>query len=169
MGTHPYDGEATRQAVADGRAVARENHIVLVIGAARKIGSCLYNSAIVINADGTLAGSTDKQFLWHFDRQWFVPGERLEPVQTSLGKLGVLVCADGRIPTIAATLVDRGAAVLVMPTAWVSSGRDPEQLENAQADLLARVRARENHVPFVAANKAGVEAGCVLYLSLIHI
>jgi len=73
------------------------------------------------------------------------------------------VCADGRIPTIARALVDRGAEILVMPTAWVTSGRDPQNLENVQADLLARVRARENGLPFVAANKCGVELGCVAY------
>jgi hypothetical protein len=50
-----------------------------------------------------------------------------------------------------------------MPTAWVTSGRDPQHLENAQADLLARVRAYENGVPFVAANKCGSERGMVAY------
>jgi predicted amidohydrolase len=74
-----------------------------------------------------------------------------------------LVCADGRIPTIAATLVERGAQLLVMPTAWVTSGRDPGALENVQADLMANVRARENGVPFVVANKCGVELESVAY------
>jgi predicted amidohydrolase len=59
--------------------------------------------------------------------------------------------------------VDRGAEILVMPTAWVTSGRNPEVLENVQADLLARVRARENGVPFIAANKCGTELGMVAY------
>ncbi|MBV8198775.1 MAG: carbon-nitrogen hydrolase family protein [Candidatus Eremiobacteraeota bacterium] len=121
------------------------------------------NSAIVVESDGSVAGRADKLFLWHFDRQWFKCGEELAPVQTSLGALGVLICADGRIPTIASTLVDRGARALVMPTAWVTSGRDPNALENVQADLLARVRAYENQVPFVAANKCGTELGMVAY------
>ncbi len=50
-----------------------------------------------------------------------------------------------------------------MPTAWVTSGRDPANLENVQADLLGRVRAYENRVPFVAANKCGAELGMVAY------
>ena len=50
-----------------------------------------------------------------------------------------------------------------MPTAWVTSGRDPTSLENVQADLLGRVRAYENRVPFVAANKCGSELGMVAY------
>ena len=108
-------------------------------------------------------GAPTSFFLWHFDRRWFAPGERIEPVATAIGALGVLVCADGRLPTIARALVDRGATALVMPTAWVTSGRNPAALENVQADLLARVRAYENGVPFVAANKCGSELGMVAY------
>jgi hypothetical protein len=80
-----------------------------------------------------------------------------------VGTLGLLVCADGRLPTIARALVDRGACLLVMPTAWVTTARNPHALENVQADLLARVRAYENNVPFVAANKCGAELGMVAY------
>lgn len=163
MGYRAYDGREIEAAVEDCRALARELRIVLAIGVARREGERTFNSALVIDADGSLAGAADKHFLWHFDRQWFAPGDRIEPIRTSIGAIGALVCADGRIPTIARTLVDRGAEILVMPTAWVTSGRDPANLENVQADLLARVRARENAVPFVAANKCGVELACVAY------
>jgi len=163
LGYGDFREDEIAAALAECRAIARENHVVLVVGAARSEGDRLFNSAIVIDADGSVAGAADKHFLWHFDRQWFAAGERLEPIKTSLGTIGAFVCADGRIPTIARALVDRGAEILVMPTAWVTSGRDPQNLENVQADLLARVRARENGVPFVAANKCGVELGCVAY------
>jgi predicted amidohydrolase len=143
--------------------IARAAACTIVAGAAVRRGATLYNSAIVIDRDGGLAGSADKLFLWHFDRQWFAPGAAIAPVQTSLGKLGVLICADGRMPGIARALVDRGADLLVMPTAWVTSGRDPHMLENLQADLLGRIRAFENGVPFVAANKCGVERNMVAY------
>ncbi|HEV3154972.1 MAG TPA: carbon-nitrogen hydrolase family protein [Candidatus Baltobacteraceae bacterium] len=165
LGYQRYDAGEIATALEECRALARELGIVLVIGAARQERGeeRVFNSAIAIDADGSIAGHADKHFLWHFDRQWFAPGERIEPVRTSIGTLGVLICADGRIPLIASTLVDRGAEILVMPTAWVTSGRDPDNLENIQADLLVRVRARENGVPFVAANKCGVELGCVAY------
>lgn len=143
--------------------IARNTRTVIVAGAAAVDGKRVRNSAFVVDADGSLAGRADKLFLWHFDRLWFSQGERLEPVRTSIGTLGVLICADGRIPTIARGLVERGAEILVMPTAWVTSGRDPDALENVQADLLARVRAFENRVPFVAANKCGAELGMVAY------
>jgi predicted amidohydrolase len=163
LGYDAFEEREIAAALDECRAIAREHRAVVVVGAARREGERTFNSALVIDADGSIAGAADKHFLWHFDRQWFAAGERLQPIQTSIGALGVLVCADGRIPTIARTLVDRGAELLVMPTAWVTSGRDPDNLENIQADLLARVRARENDVPFVAANKCGVELGCVAY------
>ncbi|MGB8907247.1 MAG: carbon-nitrogen hydrolase family protein, partial [Candidatus Cybelea sp.] len=145
------------------REVALATHTVIVAGAAASTDTGLRNGAFVIDSDGSLAGRADKLFLWHFDRRWFAPGERIEPVTTAIGVLGVLVCADGRLPTIARALVDRGASALVMPTAWVTSGRNPAALENVQADLLARVRAYENGVPFIAANKCGTELGMVAY------
>lgn len=159
----PFDAAEIAVALAELRAVAADAGAVIVAGCARSDGGRAYNSAVVIDADGSIAGYADKQFLWHFDRQWYARGEHCAPVRTAAGTLGVMICADGRIPTIARTLVDRGAELLVMPTAWVTSGRDPDVLENVQADLLAAVRARENGVPFIAANKSGVERGCVAY------
>lgn len=163
LGYERYEEDEIASALEQCRAIARRIRAVLVVGVARRAGDRVFNSAMVIESDGSIAGCADKHFLWHFDRQWFAPGESIAPVSTSIGKIGALVCADGRIPTIARTLADRGADVLVMPTAWVTSGRDPQNLENAQADLLARVRARENGLPFIAANKCGVELHCVAY------
>jgi predicted amidohydrolase len=163
MAYERFDPIETEAALQQCRDIARRHGIVLVAGAARREDERVFNSAIVIDADGSIAGNADKHFLWHFDRQWFAPGERIEPMRTAIGQIGALVCADGRIPLIARTLVDAGADLLVMPTAWVTSGRDPQNLENVQADLLARVRARENGVPFIAANKCGVELGAVAY------
>lgn len=143
--------------------LARQTSTVIVAGAAQRQGGALRNAAVTIDRNGSLAGSADKLFLWHFDRRWFEAGSRLTPIDTAAGKLGVLICADGRLPTIARALVDRGAEMLVMPTAWVTSGRNPQALENVQADLLGRVRAYENNVPFVAANKCGSELDVVAY------
>lgn len=163
MGSEPFDEAETAAAFQRVRELARDASAVVVTGAARKTASGVANSAIVVDADGSIAGAADKHFLWHFDRRWFAQGNRIEPIRTSIGTIGALVCADGRIPLIARTLVEKGAQLLVMPTAWVTSGRDPAQLENVQADLFARVRARENGVPFIAANKCGTEQRCVLY------
>ena len=163
LGDAPIDEREIAGAIDRLREVATRSRTVIVAGAAVAAQGGVRNSALVIDADGALAGRADKFFLWHFDRRWFARGEDLAPIATAIGVLGVFVCADGRIPTIARALVDRGAEVLVMPTAWVTSGRDPDALENVQADLLARVRAYENGVPFVAANKCGSELGMVAY------
>jgi predicted amidohydrolase len=145
------------------RSLAKKLRFLAVCGIVRADGQNLFNSAVTIDVEGTVAGYADKFFLWHFDRRWFHAGGTIASIQTTLGRLGVLICADGRMPQIARKLVDDGAELLIMPTAWVTSGRNPAALENVQADLLARVRARENGVALVAANKAGVERGCVAY------
>ena len=163
LGPSTFDESEISDALERCRTLARNAGAVIVAGAARRTPEGVMNSAIAIDADGSIAGAADKNFLWHFDRQWFARGATIAPVQTRIGTIGALICADGRIPTIASTLAERGAQMLVMPTAWVTSGRDPRALENIQADLLARVRARENGVPFLAANKCGVELGCVAY------
>ncbi|HEX3670800.1 MAG TPA: carbon-nitrogen hydrolase family protein [Candidatus Cybelea sp.] len=163
LGTADFDEAMVAGAIERLRDIAATNRTVIVAGAAARSDSGIRNGALVIDADGSHAGRADKVFLWHFDRRWFAPGRHIAPIECAAGKLGVLVCADGRLPTISRVLVDRGADLLVMPTAWVTSGRNPESLENVQADLLARVRAYENGVPFVAANKCGSELGMVAY------
>jgi predicted amidohydrolase len=163
LGETPVEPELLRQAESALIGVAQAYATTIVYGAAQIIDGVTYNAACAIGPDGSVLGFAHKNFLWHFDRLWFAPGDAIEPIATPFGALGVLVCADGRIPTLARTLVDRGAELLVMPTAWVTSGRDPEHLENLQADLLAAVRARENGVPFVVANKAGTEQQSVAY------
>lgn len=162
IGEEPVDPQILAAALHDLIKICAHTKAVIVIGGGRFAGERFFNSGLVVSADGVI-GSADKCFLWHFDERWFARGNALQPVDTPVGRLGVFVCADGRIPTIASTLVDRGAEILVMPTAWVTSGRDPAVLENIQADLMIAVRARENGVPIVAANKCGTEARSVLY------
>jgi predicted amidohydrolase len=162
IGTERVDPQLLEDAARDLIAIAAGSGATIVYGAGRYVGDRFFNTAAVVTASG-IVGTADKFFLWHFDRRWFSAGERLEPISTPVGRLGVFVCADGRIPTIASTLVDRGAEILVVPTAWVTSGRDSAALENIQADLMINVRALENGVPLVAANKVGVEARSVMY------
>jgi len=162
IGADPVDASQLEAAAQDVIAVAARTGATIVYGGARAGEHGLANSAYVVTPAG-IVGYADKCLLWHFDRRWFTAGTALEPVDTPVGRLGVFICADGRIPTIPSTLVARGAQILVVPTAWVTSGRDPHALENLQADLMIPVRARENGVPLVAANKAGVEARSVAY------
>jgi predicted amidohydrolase len=162
IGSAPVDPAQLEAAAQDVIAVASRSGATIVYGGARAGEHGLANSAYVVTPSG-IAGYADKCFLWHFDRRWFTAGDALAPVDTPAGRLGIFICADGRIPTIAAALAARGAEILVVPTAWVTSGRDPHALENLQADLMIAVRARENGVPLVAANKVGIEARSVAY------
>jgi len=132
IGAEPVDSQLLEAAAQDVIAVASRTGATIVYGGARAGADRLANAAYVVTPAG-IAGYADKCFLWHFDRRWFRAGEALDPIDTPVGRLGVFVCADGRIPTIGAALVARGAEILVVPTAWVTSGRDPQALENLQA------------------------------------
>ena len=169
LGDAAIDDRLVADAIAELARLARASSCAIVAGAAVRRGNVLYNSAVVIDRDGSLAGSAEKIFLWHFDRQWFAAGSAIAPVDTSIGRLGVLICADGRMPGIGRELVDGGAELLVMPTAWVTSGRNPHELENLQADLLAQVRAFENGVPFIAAEPRQIEMAAKLRAPVIEI
>jgi predicted amidohydrolase len=118
----------------------------------------LENAALLIGADGSIHARTAKRFLWHFDHEWFVAG-RESPVHDGIG---MLVCADARLPEIAADLAGRGARLIANPTAWVTALPPPEGT-NSQAEFLWRVRALENRVVGVAATKVGTEADTVIY------
>ena len=121
------------------------------------------NSALLFAPDGSLAGRYDKSFLWHFDRRWFRAGDHYPVFETPLGRLGLLICADGRLPEIARCLALGGAQVIVDSTAWVSWGRQPSELSNPQPEYMMSARALENGVWVVAAGKVGIEAGSIVY------
>jgi predicted amidohydrolase len=135
---------------------ARRHHLGLCIGHVGEQPHGLTNAATLIASDGRILGTHEKCFLWDFDRRTFVAGQSITPFDTPWGRVGLLVCADARLPEIAATLVARGARLLLQPTAWVNAGT-PEQPWNPQPDFLIAARAREFRVPVASASKAGVE------------
>jgi len=168
-GTYPAyvlgSAEAGRAALAAGPDpveilgdAARRAGLEVVAGIVLDSRAGLLNAAVHFGRDGRVRARAVKQLLWHFDREWFVTGSP-EPIAAGLG---MLVCADGRLPEIAAGLVARGATVLVNATAWVTNLPPPEG-SNVQADVLWRVRALENGVVAVAATKVGTEAGVAMY------
>ena len=86
LGKTPLGAHETQDAIEGLRVIARETRTVIVAGAAVLRDGRAHNAAVVIDADGSLAGHADKLFLWHFDRQWFEGGQRLAPVQTKIGR-----------------------------------------------------------------------------------
>lgn len=163
IGTDPVEPALLSSVAEHIGLVAAKYGATIVYGSAHVENGTVFNTGTVVGPSGEVLGRAEKQLLWHFDERWFARGRSLGVIDTPAGRLGVLICADGRLPTLARTLVERGAEMLVMPTAWVTSGRDPGNLENVQADFMAQVRARENGVPLIAANKVGVEAHAVAY------
>ncbi len=118
----------------------------------------LCNSATYFDPDGRRLATIDKSFLWDFDWQLFEPGTRVAAFDCALGRVGVLICADLRLPEIPAALAADGAQLLVQPTAWVNGGSSARPY-NIQADFLMRVRAFEHAAPVASASKWGSERG----------
>lgn len=109
----------------------------------------VFNSGLLLDAQGRLVAHYHKQFLATHDQNWFSVGERGCPVvDTELGRLGLLICFDGRIPEIARSLALQGADVILDMANFFAMD---------QADMWVPARAYENGTWIVAATKAGVE------------
>jgi predicted amidohydrolase len=156
----PTPGEAAERIAAK----AREHRLYIAAGMALDApGGGYTNGAALFGRDGSLVGRYDKSFLWHFDARWFRAGNAYPTFDTDFGRIGMLVCADGRLPEIARCLAVDGAQLILDLTAWVSTGRRPEDLTTVQREYLMPLRAAENGVWIAAADKFGVEAGSIVY------
>jgi predicted amidohydrolase len=143
---------------------ARRSSIDVCVGIAQRSDTgALRNEAVYIDARGEQLCSYAKCRLWNFDHRWFSRGRALPVFQSRFGTIGMMICADGRNPEIARTLVARGASLILDPTAWVGSGPTHEAIHNPQADYALRARAVENGVWIAAADKCGSELGVVHY------
>jgi predicted amidohydrolase len=145
-------------------AKAREHGVYIAVGLALDAPNGGYaNGALLFDRNGEIAGRYDKSFLFHFDTRWFAPGEAYPVFETDIGRIGILICADGRLPEIARSLTLNGAQILLDLTAWVSTGRNVDDLSTPQREFLMPVRAAENGVWVAAADKCGIEAESIVY------
>jgi predicted amidohydrolase len=138
-------------------------YIALGIVETDLIENILYNSALLINPEGREISRFRKSYLWHFDSHWFCAGEQYPVIETEFGKVGMFICADGRLPEIVRCLSLQGADILIDLTNWVTSGFEKETLTNPQVEYMIPTRALENRVWIIAANKVGMEAKSILY------
>ena len=147
-------------------ALAKELNIVLVLSLFEKRTAGLYhNTAVVIERDGSIAGKYRKMHIpddpAYYEKFYFTPGDLgFEPIQTSLGRLGVLVCWDQWYPEAARLMALRGAEVLIYPTAigWESSDEKNEQTRQSDAwQLVQRGHAVANGLPVITVNRVGHE------------
>ena len=153
------------QAVLDRIAQkARDLHVYVALGIALPEGGKLYNAAVLFDDEGKILHRACKSNLWHFDDRCFTPGEDFQTVETKFGRLGMMVCADGRIPEIARILALQGAQVIIDVVNLVATAQSPKDLMNQQYAFMLPVRAMENGVWLVTADKCGMEGNCAVYL-----
>ena len=147
-------------------AIARENSIVLVTSLFEKRAPGLYhNTAVVFEKDGSIAGKYRKMHIpddpAYYEKFYFTPGDLgFEPINTSVGRLGVLVCWDQWYPEAARLMALKGADILIYPTAigWESSDTADEQERQQNAWIISqRGHAVANGLPVVSVNRVGHE------------
>lgn len=146
------------------RERARRYRLHIVSGFVEDTGRALHNAAVLIDDRGDELGRSRKRFLWNADHDWFEPGAEIRAFDSALGRIGIAICAETRVPEILATLTADGAELIALPTCWINHAREPGQFYNPQVDYLIAARAREFGVPFVCADKSGVELLTVGYV-----
>lgn len=146
--------------------LAKELQIVLVLSLFEKRAPGLYhNTAVVIEKDGTMAGKYRKMHIpddpAYYEKFYFTPGDLgFEPINTSVGRLGVLVCWDQWYPEAARLMALSGAEFLIYPTAigWESSDTEDEKKRQLDAwKTIQRGHAIANGIPVIAVNRVGHE------------
>ena len=146
--------------------LAASLNIVLVTSLFEKRAPGLYhNTAVVFDKDGSIAGKYRKMHIpddpAYYEKFYFTPGDLgFNPIQTSIGKLGVLVCWDQWYPEAARLMALKGAELLIYPTAigWESTDTDDEKMRQLNAWVIAqRAHAVSNGLPLISVNRVGHE------------
>ena len=146
--------------------IAKECGIVLVTSLFERRAAGLYhNTAVVFDKDGSIAGKYRKMHIpddpAYYEKFYFTPGDLgFHPIQTSLGKLGVMVCWDQWYPEGARLMALQGAEILIYPTAigWESTDTAEEKQRQLTAwQTVQRGHAVANGIPVVAVNRCGHE------------
>lgn len=146
--------------------LAKELSVVIVLSLFEKRAAGLYhNTAVVLEKDGSIAGKYRKMHIpddpAYYEKFYFTPGDLgFHPIETSVGKLGVLVCWDQWYPEAARLMTLAGAEILIYPTAIGYESSDNEDEKNRQREAwitVQRGHAVANGIPVVAVNRTGYE------------
>ncbi len=146
--------------------VAKRSGVVLVTSLFEKRTAGLYhNTAVVFERDGSVAGKYRKMHIpddpGFYEKFYFTPGDLgFEPIDTSAGRLGVLVCWDQWFPEAARLMALKGAEILIYPTAigWFDEDSDEEKQKQLDSWVtIQRSHAVANGVPVVSVNRVGFE------------
>ena len=146
--------------------LAKRFGVVIVTSLFEKRASGLYhNTAVVIEKDGTIAGKYRKMHIpddpAYYEKFYFTPGDLgFHPIETSVGKLGVLVCWDQWYPEAARLMALQGAEMLIYPTAIGYADEDTPEEQQRQREAwttVMRGHAVANGLPVIAVNRVGFE------------
>lgn len=146
--------------------LAKEHSIVIVTSLFERRAPGLYhNTAVVIERDGTIAGQYRKMHIpddpAYYEKFYFTPGDLgFRPIQTSVGRLGVLVCWDQWYPEAARLMALQGADLLIYPTAIGYESSDTEEEQERQREAWTTVQrghAVANGLPVISVNRVGYE------------
>jgi len=147
--------------------LAKEAGVVIVLSLFEKRAPGIYhNTAVVMENDGSIAGKYRKMHIpddpAYYEKFYFTPGDLgFHPVETSVGKLGLLVCWDQWYPEAARLMALAGADMLIYPTAigWESTDSDEEKLRQQDAWItLQRGHAIANEISVISVNRTGYES-----------
>ena len=147
-------------------ALAKECHVVIVASLFEKRVTGLYhNTAVVMDSDGSIAGKYRKMHIpddpGYYEKFYFTPGDLgFHPIDTSIGRLGVLVCWDQWYPEAARLMALQGAELLIYPTAiGYDPGDSPEEQQRQRTAWITVMRghAVANGLNVVAVNRVGKE------------
>lgn len=157
------DFEANVQCFAK---IAKDNAVVLVASFfERRTAGLYHNTAVVFEKDGSVAGMYRKMHIpddpGFYEKYYFTPGDLgFEPIQTSVAKLGVLVCWDQWFPEAARLMALKGAEILLYPTAigWFRGDCDSEKTRQLRSWVaVQRGHSVANGIPVAACNRVGFE------------
>lgn len=146
--------------------LAKELNIVIVLSLFEKrVPGIYHNTAVVIEKDGTIAGKYRKMHIpddpCYYEKFYFTPGDLgFEPIKTSIGTLGVLVCWDQWYPEAARLMAMKGAELLIYPTAIGGVGTDSVEEQHTQRQawqLVQRGHSVSNGLPVITVNRVGHE------------
>ena len=147
--------------------LALKHQVVIVTSLFEKRAAGLYhNTAVVIECDGTIAGKYRKMHIpddpAYYEKFYFTPGDMgFQPINTSVGRLGVLVCWDQWFPEAARLMAMRGADLLIYPTAIGYAANDTPEEQQRQREAWTTVQrghAVANGLPVITVNRVGHEA-----------
>lgn len=145
---------------------AKLSKIIIVNSIFEKTESDIYyNTAVVIDKNGTIAGCYRKMHIpydpGYYEKFYFSPGDQgFQPLETSIGKLGVLVCWDQWFPEAARLMTLSGAEILLYPSAIGWDPRDSQDEQDRQLDswvTIQRSHAIANQIPILSSNRIGTE------------